>query len=352
MTPETEARALRTGAALIDRTAHGRLRLTGADRLDLLHRTTTGALKGLSPGGGARTILQTETAKVIDWLTVLNDASESLLLTAPGLAAEVAGWIDRIVIMDDVVVEDLSGATAQLELCGAGAAALLERLVGPELPAALSAPGTHRVVDLGGTTTRIFAARTSDPRAFGLLVPAAAAAGLTARLEAAGAVPVSIASAEALRVELGIPAVGHELTRDANPLEARLHTSIAFDKGCYTGQEVIAKMITYKSTKRTLIGLRLSAPLAPPAAWHWHPLRHDDEVVGRLTSVVWSPLLGTWIGLGTVRNEVAVPGTRLRAEAAGYPVGGGPKLGTLLPAEAPAVDLVTAALPFDVPAVA
>lgn len=345
---ETEALALRRGAALIDRSTAGRLRLTGADRLDLLHRTSTGALKDLAPGAGATTVIQTETAKIIDWLTLYHDPDETLVTTARGRAAAVAAWIDRIVIMDDVLVEDVTASTAQLELCGPGARALLGRFAGPELLVGLGAPHAHAQAQIDGVAVRICAGRMQEPPYYELILPASALDAVCARLRTLGATPVSKAAAESLRVELGVPAVGHELTLDANPLEARLHASISFTKGCYTGQEVIAKMITYKSTKRTLVGFRLAGPLAAPAPDHWYPIRQGDEIIGRLTSAVWSPLTRSWLGLGIVRNEVSPAGTLLRVEAAGHPVGGGPKLGVRLAAEAETVDAVVAALPFDV----
>lgn len=341
--------ALRQGAGVISRHDWGRLRLTGADRADLLHRTTTGNLRGLAAGAGAPTILQTETAKIIDWLTVYERGADMLVVAGPGRGAEAAAWIDRIVIMDDVVVEDITATTGLLELCGPRAPEVAAALAGPA--AATLEPHAHLTFELEGAPITLAAGRPQEPPFYRLVAPLTALDALNARLAALGAVPVTEAAAEALRAELGVPAVGRELTPDANPLEARLHKSISFDKGCYTGQEVIAKMITYKSMKRTLVGYHLPEGITPPSPGHWHPVRQGHEVVGRLTTVSWSPGRRAWIGLGLLKNQCAAPGTPLRVDPANHPVGGGPKLGASV-SDAGAdsgFEVTTAALPFQVP---
>lgn len=339
--------ALRQGAGIIPRHELGRLRLTGADRADLLHRTSTGDLRGLAAGAGAQTIIQTETAKVIDWLAVYERGQDMLVVAGPGRGAEAAAWIDKIVIMDDVTVEDITATTGLLEICGPLATDVAAGLAGEA--ARTLAPHAHITFELGGGAITLAAGRPQEPPYFRIIAPLAALDVLIQRLGELGAVPASASAAEALRAELGVPAVGHELTLDANPLEARLHKSISFDKGCYTGQEVIAKMITYKSTKRTLVGYRLPDGVSAPSLDHWHPVRQGSEVVGRLTTVAWSPGLQHWIGLGLLKTQCATPGTRLRVDPANHPAGGGPKLGSNAAdvVSDSGFEIVTAALPFD-----
>jgi len=307
--PAAEYAAARSGAGVLAAAGTGCLVLTGTDRVDLLHRTTTGDLRSLAPGRTAFTVIQTETARILDLVLLLAFDDDLLAVTGPARAAEDAAWIDRMTIMDDVSVRDASEETAVLELSGPAAGGSAEAIVPG---AAAMEAGTHRAT--GSGDRRIVAARIEDGRFF-VVAPAADAAGLLDRLTVAGgAVPLGRAVAEALRLEAGRPAVGRELTDAANPLEAGLRFAIGFEKGCYTGQEVIARMITYKSVKRRLAGFLFEGEVAAPEAGASFDVERDGAPAGRLTSAARSYGLDRWVGLGYVKTE------RIPEMAAGTPV--------------------------------
>lgn len=296
------------GAALFDRSDRGRLVLAGADGLDLLHRTTTGDLAALPVDGFATTVIQTETGRILDWIRLWRRAGDLLLVTGPGRGAEDLEWVDRMVIMDDVTPQLLDDTTRLYELAGPAAATMLAA-VGLPVPGA-AGDGSARIADghIEGIEVTVACARTGARGEFWLVVPASATASLAARFEAAGAEPAGPDLDDTLRLERGEPLVGRELTALANPLEARLEASIGFQKGCYPGQEVIARMITYKSLKRRLSLLALERAMPAPRAGESWPLA-DGPAAGRITSTAWSFAHEAPLAMGYLRNDLAAPGT-------------------------------------------
>jgi folate-binding protein YgfZ len=140
-----------------------------------------------------------------------------------------------------------------------------------------------------------------------LLYPAGAWEELSRSLEAMGMIPLNEESYQALRVEAGRPAAGYELTEEYTPLESGMDYAISDHKGCYTGQEVIARQITYDKVTRQLAGLRLEAPAAPGESLF---AVEDDRQAGEITSYADSPRFGP-IALGIIRRPYHQPGTRL-----------------------------------------
>lgn len=277
--PAAEYRAARERIALFERHDLITIRLAGADALDLLHRITTADLAGLAVGASATAVLVTEKARVLDWLEVRRREFDLILIGAACQRTELLAWLDRMIIMEEVTVEDLSDG--------------------------------WRIVDVVGPSVGV-------ARSVG---PADEMAGLAAeRLDRGEGVRAGRLAHESLRLEERWPLVGRELTLDTNPLEARLHDSISFTKGCYPGQEVIARMITYKSLKRTLCAFDLGRP-APelPAGQSW-PLIDGGAVAARLTTTGWSYGRERWMALGFARNELATPGMTLIFEASDGPL--------------------------------
>jgi folate-binding protein YgfZ len=143
-----------------------------------------------------------------------------------------------------------------------------------------------------------------------LAVPAARLEAIVAILQQAGAPLLGAGAAyHARRVELGRPAPGAELTGEYNPLEAGLAWACAENKGCYTGQEIIARQVTYDKVTRMLVGLHSARPLAAGAA-----LTADGREVGAVTSVAWSPALDAHLALAIVKRPHNAAGATLLAD--------------------------------------
>ncbi|HIK46199.1 MAG TPA: folate-binding protein, partial [Leptolyngbyaceae cyanobacterium M65_K2018_010] len=200
---------------------------------------------------------------------------------------------------DRVELTNLTGAMAVFSLIGPESPSLLQKL-GMNLPPDLP-PGHHRPVDLAAGTVRVAAGSGLALPGYTLLIPAADAAALWQQLTAAGALPTGTALWQQLRVCQGRPAPGAELTEAVNPLEAGLWQAISFDKGCYIGQETIARLNTYQGVKQQLWGLQLSQ-MVPSGESIWV----GEEKVGQLTSVVDTP--GGVRGLGYIRTKAGGAG--------------------------------------------
>ena len=306
---DAEYRTATQGVALADRSPIGRLQATGPDVLDLLNRLSTNRVDPLDPGTGAATALTTNKGRIIDWITVLHPGDRTVILTSPPCSEAVGAWIDRYTIIEDVTVEDVTPSTALIGVLGPAAEAVVEEVLGPsaaELP-----PLGCRTVPWGAGA--LLVARTSPlgVPGYDLMVDAGDAAALWDALAEAGAAhgvqPIGLEAMEALRVENGLPRWGQELGEAYNPLEAGLTESVSWTKGCYIGQEVVARLWTYHKVQKYLVSLTFQgnseARPAPGAALHV-----GDARVGALTSVTFSPGAGALLGLGYLRAAHATVG--------------------------------------------
>ena len=306
---DAEYRAATQGVALADRSPVGRLQATGPDVLDLLNRLSTNRVDPLDPGAGETTVLTTNKGRIIDWITLLHPGDRTIILTSPPCSEAVSAWIDRYTIIEDVTVEDVTPSTALIGVLGPAASAVVEQVLGPAA-AALPPLGCLTVPWGAGT---VLAARTLPlgVPGYDLMVDAAGAPSLWDALAEAGAPhgvqPIGHEAMESLRVESGLPRWGPELGDAYNPLEAGLTESVSWTKGCYIGQEVVARLWTYHKVQRFLVSLTFQgendARPAPGAALHV-----GDARVGALTSVAYSPGAGALLGLGYLRAAHATVG--------------------------------------------
>ena len=296
--------ALTSGAAVVDRSHTSRVEHAGKDALDLLNRLSTNYLMALEPGTALRTALTSDRGRIVAVLTVVRPSPDRLLLLTDSPAATVMEWIERFTFEEDARLLDLSAATAQVAVAGPGAAGVIEGLAGPE--AARLSTGGYASATVASYLADVVRTDAPGLPCWEIAVGRAGAADLSRAAVRAGAVPAGKAAWEAIRIERGVPASGHELTEDANPLEAGLKDLVSFTKGCYVGQEVVARLDTYEKVQRSLVGLLSEAALtAGDTLWS------EGREAGRVTSSAFSPGLGRHVGLGYVRRNVAGPGTKL-----------------------------------------
>jgi tRNA-modifying protein YgfZ len=293
---EDEAyRALVSGCGVVDRSERGKLALTGTEAKDFLHGQVTNDIVGLEPGRGCYTAFLTHKGKMIGDLRVLDAGDELLLDCERVVLQDLFNMIRRFKLGRDVELHKRTVECALLSLIGPDARAVAGA---PGLPAAEHA---HRAAEVGGAPVRLIATDLGVD----VLCAAADTARVRDALTAAGAVPVDEAAAEVRRVETGRPRFGVDLDDSVIPQEGGLNErAVSFTKGCYVGQETVARLFYRGKPNRHLRGLRLSAPVPSGT-----PLRLGDREVGRLGSVAASPALGP-IALALVRRE-AEPGTTL-----------------------------------------
>ena len=292
--------------AVRQNTGYGCLKATGEDALDLLNRLSTNKVDHLQPGNWAPTVLTSDRGRIVDLLTVIHAGEFVYLLTSPGQQQPVIEWLDKYTIMEDLEVEDVSDSITVAAFAGDGAetALGLEPLEGDRLPG-LQYPAP--TVNVGGRDA-IAVSRSMGATPCCLLVaPSDAAAAIAEALAAAGAAEADDATWEALRVASGAPAFGPEMGEPYNPLEAGLIGAIDFTKGCYIGQEVIARLDSYERVQKYLSVLRFSDGCDADAGT---PLYIEGRQAGTVTSVYRTPG-GELRGLGFVRTASAAPGQAL-----------------------------------------
>ena len=291
---EKEYAAAQTGSVMIDASAWGRLKFTGRNRVDFLQRMSTNDLLHLAIGQGAGTVFTTPIARIIDRTVVYVREDDVLLLTSRGNQSRVMQWLRKYIFFnDDVQIKDVTDETGMLSIYGATANQVIAHVVGEDLAVL---PLHHwRGVRIAGVEAMIARADPIAGGGFHLIFDRAVQIHVWQTLLEAGVVPLSEEIYQVLRVEAGIPEFGRELGDEYIPLEANLWNDVSFKKGCYTGQEIIARMESRQKLAKRLVGLRFAEQVKLPAS-----LWIDDHDVGAATSVVHSPALG-WIGLGYLK---------------------------------------------------
>ncbi len=301
-TPESEHAVLVEGCGLLDRSARGKLALTGAGAVEFLNGQVTNELAALQPGEGCYAAFLTHKGKMLGDMRVLAvgddpaSAPTELLLDTERVALQgLFDMIRRFKVGYDVELHKRTLECTLVSLIGPHADAVAGSSV---LPAVEHA---HLTQDLDGHTVRLV--RTD--LGVDLLFDSAALEPVLAALRARGAVPVSEDAAECVRIEQGRPRYGVELDDTVIPQEAGLNErAVSFTKGCYVGQETVARLFYRGKPNRHLRGLLLSAPVSGDAE-----LRLGERPVGRLAESAASPTLGP-IALALVRRE-AGPGDTL-----------------------------------------
>lgn len=305
----TAVLAARTHAVVALRPELRTLEVVGPDRVEFLDGMLSQELRSLGPGAGTRALKCTAKGRVEAYVRV-RAAEDRLLLD---LRAEV---LDRLltslaghIVMEDCAVRDVSGEREVLLVLGPAALSMLEAVglgaVRPELgPDAFERVGAVTVVGDG----------SFGLPGYELHVPPGSAEKRRQALLRAGALHLPAEGLEVLRIEAGVPRDGAELDLETLPMEARLDRAVSLTKGCYVGQEVVARGTNLGQVNHLLVGLRLEG--GPPAGPPPVELSLDGQRVGELSSWAYSPALRADIGLGYVRREFERPGVRLE-----YPAG-------------------------------
>jgi aminomethyltransferase len=315
---EAEYRGLRASAVLLDLSGRSRVVLLGADRQRMLNGQVTNNVKDLPVGQGCYAALVTPKARVVSDLFVYALPNELLLDFEPGLSAVVTQRLEKFIVIEDVQIVDAAPHYGLLSVQGPQSPRVVEALEGfSEIPAKPLHFTTWHHPDWGDLYL-MHQARAGGS-GFDLFAPRGALEALAKLLVAAvhnvGGGPGGWRALEVGRIEAGIPRCGVDITESHLPPELGMdERMISYSKGCYSGQEVIARIRTYGQVAKALRGLRFDAgpEMVPVAGTKLHK---DGKEVGVVTSAVWSPTLGGAIGLGYVRRECNQVGAELWAGA-------------------------------------
>ncbi|XP_057807435.1 putative transferase At1g60990, chloroplastic isoform X2 [Salvia miltiorrhiza] len=250
------------GAVVVDLSEYGRIRVSGEDRIQFLHNQTTANFECLGEGQGCDTVFVTPTARTIDishaW--VMNNAV--ILVVSPVTCGSITEMLKKYIFFSDKVeIQDITKQTSMCALLGPKSSKIMDALNLGDLTG--KAYGSHKHYSVDGMAVTVAVGSTISVEGFTFMMSPAAAGSVRKALTGQGAVPMSPDAWETLRILQGRPAPGKELTEEFNVLEAGLWRAVSLNKGCYKGQETIARLVTYDGIKQRFWGIRLSSQVAP-----------------------------------------------------------------------------------------
>lgn len=343
--PVKEYQAVRASVGVLDVSYRATFRLSGPDRAEFLHRILSGDIKNLSPGVGRHAALLTVQGKLCSVMKVLATDDTILLETEPAARPALFDRLEMYKLAQKVELEDATEAFAKLLVQGPDSSRLLRAVVHQELAlheelqhqeypmaeggmsawahgrsAIVSPSPIHPHAPTFTPPLRLIRVHETGELGYELMAPAAQASELWARLSQAGAAfglkPVGFQAFNMLRVEAGIPWYGVDMDETTFPQEAGVEHVLDWHKGCYVGQEPVARIKFRGHVNKKLTGLRFPEGTQPEPG---NKVIKGSREIGRVTSAVYSPHLNCPIALGYVRREFLEVGTEVTVETARGP---------------------------------
>jgi folate-binding protein YgfZ len=303
------------GAGLFDLTPRGRIEVRGAEAVQFLNGLVTNDVQTLATGAWMHAALPNAQGRLLALARVLRPTAEEVFLfdTEAATRERVRETLARFTLAGDFRVRDLTDETAQVSVQGAKAAELIAQTVGDEV-AQLERMHTSAVAWRAHTLTVARATDTGED-GFELIGSHEASTELRAALVETGAQSCSADTLEVLRIEAGVPRYGVDMSETNVVPESVPGEAISYTKGCYVGQEIIARIHWRGHVAKKLTGLLLADEDAP--AHGALVATTDGREIGRITSSVFSPRLQRAVALAYVKYDYLAPDTDVRVGDAG-----------------------------------
>jgi glycine cleavage system T protein len=313
--PHQEHHAVRQKVGVVDLSHRGRLHLTGSDRAAYLHRIISNDVEGLAVGEGNYATILTNRGKIIADMKVCVFEESIGIETNAETTSSLYQELDKYLIADDVAIEDFTKRTGAVGVHGPKSAELLKDACGFDVQ---DLPEYHSVVDeVDGRRIVCVRANETGEVGYNLFTASESIEWLWDTILTKGrtfsAQPVGLTALNSLRIEAGIPLYGAELDDSVFPGEAELEKAVSFEKGCYIGQEIVARMKYRGHPNRLLRGFEIAGDIPPQ---NGDSLLDGDKEIGWITSAIVSPTLGRTIGMGYVRIAFTDEGSQLEVETA------------------------------------
>jgi folate-binding protein YgfZ len=310
---DAEVRAVRARAGIIDWSDRAKIELTGTERVPFLDGVVTADMKILRDGTSAYALLLNEKSRILGDLRVYALPDSLVLDVEPGQKDNVLRILDKARVSDDVEFKDLGGV-GHLEVLGPLAGAALARVFGPSLQA-LPTNGYLSARIERGSTARIARIPSMGGPSYAVSSPSSDLSDAWDRILEAGVTPIGRDAWEVLRIESGVPRFGADMGEDTLALEVAPDSAISFTKGCYVGQEVVARGTYVGQIRRKLLGLRVGGDLPPV---HGDVVSVGSREVGSVTSGTWSPTLRSSIAMALLRLDAVSTENGLSVDRAGW----------------------------------
>jgi glycine cleavage system T protein len=302
-----------SGAGLIDLSSRGRIIVSGSEAVLFLNGLITNDMKTLGENQWMPAAFPNVQGRLIASVRVVRLPDETtpafLIDTEPATHEAVLKNIQRFTLAGDFHVNDVTDKTAHLTVQGPDAASLIATVLG-DVAAALPALAAIRLRDERFADVTVIHSTHTGRNGFDLIVPNERTADLWQALEGAGARPVGHDALEILRIEAGIPRYGIDMDESNVVTEAALDEAVSFTKGCYVGQEIIARIKYRGHVAKKLSGLACGQVAEVQSG---APIQTTDgKEIGRVTSVTDSPQLRQTIALGYLKYDYLAAGTEVR----------------------------------------
>ncbi|QQS36922.1 MAG: aminomethyl transferase family protein [Ignavibacteriales bacterium] len=309
---ESELDSIYNGVGLRNISHTGIIELKGADTLDFIHRISTNAVKDLPKEGLTNTVFVTEKGRIIDLATIMNFEGHQLLICSDTYKLKVLSWINKYIITDDVKANDANGKYTLLELIGPQADSIVTLVCGSivnSIP-----PDSFKIINTEGMLFFLLKIKEKNGSIkFWIIADANNAHKFTRYVfENKGPFNLNLVGEESYniyRIEQGLLSAPEELNDNYNPLESGLKEYISFTKGCFIGQEVIARLDTYDKVQKNLCGIELEE--FPGMTSGILLYNNEDNEAGIITSVVESTRLRKIIGLAYIHKSFLSDETEL-----------------------------------------
>jgi aminomethyltransferase len=316
---EAEYHAVRQSVGLADLSHRGKLRVTGDDRIKWLQSVISNDILPLQPGQGRYSSFLTHKGKMLTYFRVYVQPDAVTIEDVGEIGDATYQALRKFLLYGTKAKMDNCADTWGLLLVsGPKASAVIQSAFG--IDAADLKPVNFITGQIGGQTALIMRTEETGEADFEILLPADGLVTAWQSLMQAGASfgikAIGSQAREALRIEAGIPKAGTELNEEIVPPEAHLEgKAFSLNKGCYPGQEVVARMDTYGNVRRHMVGLVLKDAAVPA---HGAKLFSGDREVGWISSAMRSPKLGQVIAFGFPLRDFSKPGTELTVEIEGH----------------------------------
>jgi aminomethyltransferase len=305
-----EYKTVRNGVGIIDLSLRGKLRLSGKEHIKFLQGMLTNDVNKLEPGKGIYATLLTPKGRMLADMRLHRHDQFVLLDLEPGLNEKVGELLMKYRLSYRASIEDVTEGLALISVHGPNSGKLIRKALDEDIPELSEYDFLKR--DLFGSQLTIARINRTGEEGYDIFVGSDLAMRLWELLTKNGEEfeikPVGLEAMEVLRIEAGIPRYGIDMDESTIPIEAGLWHALSFDKGCYVGQEVVARIKWRGHVNRHLVGFVIEGEDLPGSG---DKVLHGEREIGYITSSVFSPALKKGIALGYIRREFIEPGTKV-----------------------------------------
>lgn len=295
-------------AALVDLGHRTQIELTDADRASFLHNLCTNDVRGLAPGKGCEAFLTNVQGKTIGHIFAFAGPESIVISTVPDQGEKIMAHLDHYLVSERVSLSDRSDEWIELYLGGPQSSAVVAHAIDAEPPRERLA---HTAATIDGRDAWIRRVELTSPDGYLIAATREDAEAISAAVQKHGAATASHEAFEAARIEHRFPLFARDITDKNLPQEiGRDSLAISFKKGCYLGQETVARIDALGHVNQSLVAVKFDGASIPTAGT---VLSSDGQAIGHVTSATFSPSLGQPLALAYVRRGHNAGGTRLES---------------------------------------